>query len=78
VADIKIGIPAGFRSVRVAGIPIGMRGRLRRNPQIIEDAPIETLSREDAEFGLGHIQPTTVFGSIVPFEPPGQLSGFFV
>jgi hypothetical protein len=42
----------------------------------VGNAPIETLSREDAEFGFGHIQPTAVFGCIVPFEPLDQPSGF--
>ena len=33
------------------------------------DAAIEALGRKDAEFGLGHIEPTTMLWSVMPFEP---------
>ena len=35
---------------------------------LVGAAPIETLSRQHAEFGFGHIQPTAVLGRVVPFE----------
>jgi len=34
----------------------------------VGDAAIQTLRREDAEFGFGHVEPTTVLGRVVPFE----------
>ena len=36
------------------------------------DAAIEALGRKDAEFGLGHIEPTAMLWSVMPFEPFGQ------
>jgi len=33
---------------------------------LVGDAPIETLRRQDAELGFSHVQPTAVFGRIVP------------
>ncbi len=35
---------------------------------LIVDAAIQTLRREHAEFGFGHIEPTAVLGSVMPFE----------
>src|SRR5262245_27592351 len=34
----------------------------------VRDAPIETLTGQDSELGLGHIQPASVLGRVVPFE----------
>src|ERR1022692_417309 len=45
---------------------------------LVSDPPIETLRRQHAEFGFGHIQPTAVFGCVVPLEPldePACLGG---
>jgi len=45
---------------------------------LVGDAPIETLRRQDAELGFSHVQPTAVFGRIVPLEPlhePACLGG---
>src|SRR5215471_20163035 len=45
---------------------------------LVGDAAIQTLRREHAEFGFGHIEPTAVLGRVVPFEPldePARLGG---
>ena len=42
----------------------------------VGDAAIEALGRQDAEFGLGQIEPTAVFWSVVPFEALDQAPGF--
>ena len=34
----------------------------------IGNAAVETLASQHGEFGLGHIEPTAVFGRVVPFE----------
>jgi hypothetical protein len=33
---------------------------------LVGDAAIQTLRREHAEFGFGHVEPTAVLGSVVP------------
>ena len=41
-------------------------------------AAIQTLRREHAEFGFGHVEPTAVLGRVVPFETldePARLGG---
>jgi hypothetical protein len=35
---------------------------------LVGDAAIQTLRREHAEFGFGHVEPTAVLGRVVPFE----------
>src|SRR3977135_1133712 len=35
----------------------------------VRDSAIEALGRKDAEFGLGHIEPTAVLWSVMPFKP---------
>jgi hypothetical protein len=35
---------------------------------LVGDAAIQTLRRERAEFGLGHVEPTAVLGRVVPLE----------
>ena len=46
---------------------------------LVGDAAIQTLRREHAEFGFGHIEPTAVLGRVVPFETlgePARLGGW--
>jgi hypothetical protein len=33
------------------------------------------LTRQNAEFGFSHVQPTAVFWRVVPFEPLNQPAG---
>jgi hypothetical protein len=42
----------------------------------VRDPLIEALARQDAEFRLGHIQPTAVLGRIVPLEALDQPPRF--
>ncbi len=35
----------------------------------VGDTPIETLARQDAEFGLCHFQPAVMLGRVAPLEP---------
>jgi len=45
---------------------------------LVGDAAIQTLRREHAEFGFGHIEPAAVLGRVVPFEAldePACLGG---
>ena len=42
----------------------------------IGNPTVETLGREDAEFGLCQIEPRAMFGSVVPFEALDQAPGF--
>jgi hypothetical protein len=43
-------------------------GDLSLEAAAVRDAPIETLTEQDSELGLGHIQSTAVLGRVVPFE----------
>ena len=42
---------------------------------LVGDRSIETLRRQDAELGFSHIQPTSVFGRVVPLEPFDEPAG---
>ena len=45
---------------------------------LVGDAAIQTLRREHAEFGFGHVEPTAVLGRVVLFETlddPACLGG---
>jgi hypothetical protein len=39
---------------------------------LVWDAAIETLNRQNAEFGFSHIPPTAVFGRVAPLEALDQ------
>ena len=44
----------------------------------VGDTAIQTLRSEHAELGFGHVEPTAVLGSVVPFEAldePARLGG---
>ena len=46
---------------------------------LVGDAPVQTLGRENAELGFGHVEPAAVLGRVMPFEaldePAGLRSG---
>ena len=42
---------------------------------LVGDAAIQTLRREHAEFGFGHIEPTAVLGRVVPLCAAGNYGG---
>jgi hypothetical protein len=60
-------LPIGFDMFLVAGMLPG--GDFLGQGLLVRDAAIETLAGQHAEFGLGHVEPTAVFGCVVPFEP---------
>ena len=41
---------------------------------LVGDTSIETLARQGAEFRSSHVQPTSVFGRVVPLEPLDELA----
>ena len=53
-------------------------GELSLEGLLIWNAAAETLARQNAEFGFGHVEPASMFGGVVPFEPlyePTRFSG---
>ena len=45
---------------------------------LVSDAAIETLRRENAEFGFGQVEPAAVLGGVMPFEPLDEPAGLAV
>jgi hypothetical protein len=43
---------------------------------LVGDAAAEALAGQSGEFGFGHIEPASVFGRVVPFEPLCQTARF--
>ena len=43
---------------------------------LVRDAAAEALAGQDAEFGFGHVEPASMFGRVVPFEPLCQTARF--
>src|SRR5262245_8184629 len=58
--------PVSFDVMNIAVAEPG--GDLPLEVATVRDAPIETLTGQDSELGLGHIQPAAVLGRVVPFE----------
>src|SRR5260370_30736281 len=44
--------------------------------RLVWNAAAQTLARQDAEFGFGHVEPASVFRGVVPFEPFGEAARF--
>ncbi len=44
--------------------------------RFIRNAAVEALDRQNAEFGLRHVEPTAVLWRVMPFEPLAQPSRF--
>jgi hypothetical protein len=42
---------------------------------LVSDAAIQTLRRENAEFGFGQVEPAAVLGGVMPFEPLDEPAG---
>ena len=42
---------------------------------LVGDAAIQTLRRENAEFGFGQVEPTAVLRGVMPFEPLDEPAG---
>ena len=60
-------VPIGFDMFFVSAVLPG--GDLLDQGQLVGDTPIETLTRQHAQLGFSHVQPTAVFGGVVPLEP---------
>ena len=59
-------MPVGFGVVVVAVVlPCG---DFVGEDLLVGDAAIQTLRREHAEFGFGHVEPTAVLRRVMPFE----------
>src|SRR5271154_1940747 len=43
---------------------------------LIGDAAVETLTDQNADLGLGHVEPTAMLGRVVPFKTSNQTSRF--
>jgi hypothetical protein len=67
-ACIRVGeLPIRFGVVLIAvAFP---SGNFLDQSLLVGDTPIETLTRQDAEFGLCHIQPAAMLRRVVPLEP---------
>ena len=51
-------------------------GDLLDEVERVGDTSIKTLTRQHAELGFGHIEPTAVFRRVVPLEPLDEATGF--
>jgi hypothetical protein len=40
------------------------------------NAAAQALARQNAEFGFGHVEPASMFGRVVPFEPLHEAARF--
>lgn len=68
-------LPNGFAAMLVA---IGLPGfNLFGEQLLIRDTAVETLIGQNAQLGLGHVEPASVFWGIMPFEAFNQPPGFF-
>jgi hypothetical protein len=59
-----------FVSVFLPGVDFADKGWL------VGNSAGETLGRKDAEFGFGHVEPASVFGRVMPFEPLDETARF--
>jgi glc operon protein GlcG len=66
-------LPVGFGVVLVAVVlPCG---DFVGEDLLVGDAAIQTLRRENAAFGFGHVEPAAVLGRVVPFEALDEPAG---
>ena len=63
-------LPIGFDMFFVTAVLPG--GDFLDEGLLVGDTSIETLARQDAEFGFSHVEPAAVFWSVVPFEALDQ------
>ena len=42
---------------------------------LVGDAAVQTLGRENAELGFGHVEPAAVLGRVMPFEALDEPAG---
>src|SRR5208283_28396 len=68
-------LPVGLCMMLVAVVLPG--GDFFFEGRLVWNAAAQTLARQDAEFGFGHVEPASVFGGVVPFEPFGEAARFW-
>src|SRR5450631_496023 len=65
-------LPVGFGVMDIAiSLP---SGDLVDEDLLVRDAAVETLRRENGEFGFCHIESTDVLWRVMPFEPLDETS----
>ena len=42
----------------------------------VGNASAQAWARQNGEFGFGHVEPTSMFGHVMPFEPIGEAARF--
>ena len=67
-------LPVGFCVMFVAMVLPS--GGLSEEGLLVWNAPAQTLARQNAEFGFGHIEPASMFRGIMPFEPFDEAARF--
>ena len=65
---VRLGVM--FVSVFLPGVDFAAQGWL------IGNSASETLGRKHAEFGLGHVEPASVLGRVMPFKPLDETTRF--
>ena len=68
--ELPIGLGVMFVAVMFPG------SDFRYESIFVGNTAIETLGREHAQFGLGHVEPAAVFGGVVKLETLGEPPGF--
>src|SRR5271166_2224782 len=68
-------LPVGLCVMLVAMVLPG--GDFFFEGRLVGNAAAQTLARQDAEFGFGHVEPASVFRGVVPFEPFGEAARFW-
>jgi hypothetical protein len=67
-------MPVGFCVMLVAMVLPS--GDLCLEGLLVWNAPAQTLARQNAEFGFGHIEPASMFRGVMPFEPFSEAVRF--
>ena len=44
--------------------------------RLVGNASAQALARQNGEFGFGHVEPTSMFGRVMPFKPVGEAARF--
>jgi len=68
--ELPIGFGMMFVSVFLPSGDFALQGRL------VGNAAAQALARQNAEFGFGHVEPTSMFGRVVPFESLYEAARF--
>ena len=44
--------------------------------RFVGNASAQAWARQNGEFGFGHVEPTSMFGRVMPFEPIGEAARY--